>query len=69
MIDKKTLEKIMKYAFFGAQIILFACVALFFLKTGKGFGIRTFFWFIVFSMPLCIIFGIISITIEKKFKK
>jgi len=69
MIDKKSLERIVKYSFFGTQIILFACVTLYFFNAGKGFGIHTFFWFALLSMPLCIIFGIISIMIEKKFKK
>jgi len=69
MADKKTVEKIIKYLFFTAQLILFACVTIYYLNSGYGFGIRNFFWFVVFSMPLCIIFGIISIVVDKKLKK
>jgi len=69
MADKKLLEKIIKYCFFGIQIALFTCVTIIFIVKGRGFGIHTFFWFIVFSMPICIIFGIIALTVDKKIKK
>ena len=70
MLNKKDLERINKYLFFGLQAVLFIGVAVYFINIGKGFGIHTFFWFVVFSMPLCIVFGIIAIIIDKKkFKK
>jgi len=69
MIGKKQLERIIKYSFFGIQAAVFIGITIYFFAIGRGFGIHTFFWFIVFSMPLCIIFGIISITVDKKVKK
>ncbi|MDR0320372.1 MAG: hypothetical protein LBI28_02625 [Treponema sp.] len=69
MLSKQTLEKIIKYTFFTLQALLFAGVTIYFFVIGKGFGLRTIFWFIVFSMPLCIIVGIITIIIEKKYPK
>jgi len=69
MKDKKFLEKVIKIAFFSVQIVLFVCITIYFLVNGRGFGLRNLFWFIVFSMPICIIFGIVSLTIDKKVKK